>query len=84
MKQSLYMGCTASRHAQLGIHAVINARGGCAALNDNSSIEEIEMYRDARNIRERLAHRVRFYQFGSRCFRRHARQFHHLLAEVGE
>ncbi len=65
------LGCTAARHAQIGIDAVINARAGRYDLN-NETTEEIEMQRDAQRIRDRLASRIRFYQFNSRHFRKRA------------
>lgn len=66
----LNLGCTVYTHKRLGIHAVINARGGQQWRNDQDRIEEIEMRRDARALRERIENRVSVYQFGSRCFRR--------------
>ena len=77
----LQIGCTLGRHAQLGIDAVINARGGLQALNDLPQ-EQIEMERDARNIG--LASSVRFYQFNSRFFRRHQGRVAHLLSRYDD
>lgn len=65
----LNLGCTIARHKQLGIHAVINARGGNQHLN-NLSINDIELRRDARNIQNKIDNRVRFYQFNSKHFRK--------------
>lgn len=79
----LYLGCTAARHRALGVHAVINARGGRPELND-LSLEEIERERDARAIRDRLERRVRFYGFGSRFFRRHRERFAHLISNPND
>lgn len=71
IKKPLALGCTKARHERLGIHAVINARGGQAHLNDYSwDIEEIEMRRDAQKIKDWLSKRIRFYQFCSRYFRK--------------
>ncbi len=76
---ALYLGCTAARHARLGIHAVVNARGGHAALNA-PTIEDTEMMRDARKVRDRIERRVRFYQFNSRFFRRNHKRLAHLVS----
>jgi hypothetical protein len=75
----LYLGCTAFRHAQIGVNAIVNARAGRQHLND-LTIEDVEMQRDARNIRARIEKRVRFYQFNSRHFRRRMAQLKHLLS----
>jgi hypothetical protein len=74
----LNIGCTAARHAKLGIHAVINARGGMQHLN-SQTIEDIEMIRDARKIQGWKDRRVCFYQFNSKHFRK-AKQVQHLLS----
>lgn len=75
----LNLGCTAARHKELGIIAVINARAGLQHLNDQT-IEDIELMRDARAIRDRINSRVRFYQFNSKFCRRHIAKLSHLLA----
>jgi hypothetical protein len=79
MKKILNLGCTAFRHKQIGIHAVINARAGRQDLNDLTT-EDIEMRRDARKILDRVNNRVRFYQFNSKHFRK-AAQLQHLLSD---
>lgn len=78
MTKVLNIGCTAARHKQLGIHAVINARGGNQQLNCQT-IEDIELKRDARKIGDWLNNRVRFYQFNSKHFRK-AKGVQHLLS----
>lgn len=83
MRTKLNLGCTLAEHQRLGIHAVVNARGGQLGLN-NKSIQEIEMERDARRIRDYKLSRVRFYQFNSRWFRNRTREVGHLLAERNE
>ena len=67
--RKLFLGCTLARHQRLGIHAVINARAGQQWRNFDT-IQDIEMQRDARRLRDWLSLRIRFYRFGSRCFRR--------------
>lgn len=79
----LDMGCTVSRHKRIGVNAVVNARAGLQSLND-LSLDEIEMERDARNIRERIANRVRFYQFNSQFFRHHQERFAHLISRYDD
>ncbi len=79
----LNIGCTAARHARLGINAVVNARGGLQILNDQS-IDEIELYRDARKIKDWLTSRIRFYQFNSGFFRRHKSRLGHLLSRYDD
>lgn len=69
-RKPLLLGCTAARHAELGIDAVVNARGGRGHELNNETHEEIEARRDANRIRDRLTRRVRVYQFCSRAFRR--------------
>lgn len=81
-RQILNLGCTAFRHKQIGIHAVINARAGRQDLN-NRSDEEIEMRRDAEKIRQKLESRIRFYQFNSKAFRK-APQVQHLLSSYDD
>lgn len=65
----LYLGCTAARHAQIGINAVVNARAGRQSLND-MTMAEVEMMRDAIKVRQHRASRVIIHQFNSRPFRR--------------
>jgi len=83
VKRTLYLGCTADRHHELGAHAAVNARAGQAHLN-MPTIEDIELMRDAIKIREHLEHRVRFYQFNSRFCRRHQHRLAHLLSDPHE
>lgn len=78
----LHIGCTAARHARLGIHAIINARGGMQHLN-SQTIEDIEMIRDARNIQNWINGRMRFYSFNSKHFRK-AKQVQHLLSSYDQ
>ena len=66
----LNLGCTLHTHKRLGIHAVINARGGQQWRNDQENIQEIEAKRDAQAVRDWQMSRIRFYQFTSRTFRR--------------
>lgn len=80
--KTIDIGCTAARHKQIGIHAVINARGGMQHLND-LSLNDIEMQRDARKIRDKVNSRVRFYQFNSKHFRK-AHQVQHLLSSYND
>lgn len=82
-KTSLYLGCTEARHRELGVDAVINARGGRLDLND-WTMEDQELLRDARAIRERLARRVRWYGPSSKFFRRHVERVEHLISQQGE
>ena len=74
MQKRLYVGCTAARHAELGIHAIINARGGMQYLNDHPidtrNQQEMEMWRDAWKVIAYREQRVIIHQFGSRWFRR--------------
>lgn len=76
----LYLGCTLYRAQELGIDAVINARGGRLDLNDWTQ-EDTELQRDARAIRDRLERRVRWYGPNSRFFRRHRARIEHLIAD---
>lgn len=80
--KTLHIGCTAARHKQIGIHAVVNARGGNQHLNSLTN-EDIEMKRDARKIHDRLNSRIRFYQFNSKHFRK-AGTVHHLLSDYND
>lgn len=77
--KTLYLGCTEFRHQQIGINAVVNARAGLQCLN-NPTIEDVEMLRDARKVREKLASRTRFYQFNSKAFRRNLWRLGHLIS----
>jgi len=79
----LYLGCTKARHAEIGIHAVINARGSRQDLNDLTP-EDIELMRDADHIHNRIGNRVRFYQFNSRFFRRNQSKLQHLLSSYND
>lgn len=79
----LYLGCTKAVHDRIGIHAVVNARGGLQHLNQ-PTIEDIELKRDAQKIRDWQAKRVRFYQFNSRFFRRHINRVQHLLSSYSD
>ena len=79
-RKALYLGCTVARHRAIGIHAVINARGGRLDLND-LTLDEIEMKRDACAVRARIDARVRFYQVTSRFFCRHQARIAHLISD---
>jgi hypothetical protein len=78
----LNLGCTKFRHDQIGIHAVINARGGNQHLN-NRTTEDIELQRDARNIQDYKTKRIRFYQFNSKHLRK-ASDVQHLLSSYND
>ena len=80
VKYPLNLNCTAARHAKIGVHAVVNARGGCQWRNDMTH-EDTELLRDARAIRDRLAFRIRFYGFNSKFFRRHRARLSHLVSD---
>ena len=77
--EPLNMGCTLARHQAIGIDAVVNARGGETWRND-LTLEEIELRRDGRKIKDWQFGRVRFYQVNSRFFRRHLERIEHLLS----
>lgn len=79
----LYLGCTKTRHAQIGVHAIVNARAGLQCLNDLTQ-EDIEIRRDADKIRKRIENRIRFYQFNSKFFRRHQSRFQHLISSYDD
>lgn len=79
----LYLGCTAARHKRLGVHAVVNARGGHPELNDLTD-EDIEMRRDADSIARRISGRVRFYGFSSKFFRRRRVALEHLISRYDD
>lgn len=76
----LNIGCTVARHKQIGINAVVNARGGRRDLNVLTD-EDVELRRDAHKIRDWHAHRVRIHQFNSRFARRHRNRLGHLISE---
>ena len=77
----LYLGCTKFRHAQLGVHAVINARSGRPDLNDRSP-DEIELYRDAEFIRRPNGG---FWRGPcSRFFRRHRDRIAHTISDPND
>lgn len=79
MTYPLALGCTVARHRQLGVNAIINARGKRQDLNALTH-EDIELQRDAQGIRAWLQRRVRWYGPRSRFFRRHRRRIAHLIA----
>jgi len=79
-RQSLYLGCTRYRHAQIGVNAIINARAGRQDLNDVTQ-EDTELMRDAIKIREKIARRVAIHQFNSRFLRRNRHRVEHLLSD---
>lgn len=79
MTYPIRLGCTRGRHDQIGIHAVVNARAGRQDLNDLTQ-EDIELQRDGRAIKRRIAERVRWYGPHSRFFRRHRARIEHLIA----
>ena len=81
--KKLYLGCTKARHAQLGVDAVVNARGGLQHLNDLSH-EEIELERDGRAIKDWLRRRVRWYGPNSKFFRRNRARIEHLIASYDD
>ena len=83
MNYPLNLGCTIARHQRLGIIAVINARAGRQDLNDQS-LDDIELERDARKIKDRLLNRVRFYQVNSKFFRRHINRIAHLISRYDD
>ena len=84
-RKLLDLGCTQWRHEQIGIHAVVNARGSLQHLN-NRSMEEIELIRDSRKVKDRLNQRIRFYQFTSQYFRRpkNRKRVEHLLSRYDD
>lgn len=79
----LYIGCTTARHKTIGIDAVVNARAGEQWRND-LTLDEIELRRDGRAIKDRLQKRVRFYQVNSKFFRRHINRISHLLTHYDD
>jgi len=83
MKYPLYIGCTLARHNQIGIDAVINARGKEQWRNDET-LDEIELRRDGQAIRNHLTDRIRFYQVNSKFFRRHFKQINHMIASYDD
>jgi hypothetical protein len=83
-RKPLLLGCTAARHAELGIDAVVNARGGRGHDLNNPTHQEIEAQRDANRVRDRITHRVRVYQYCSRSFRRAPADVQALLSDYRE
>lgn len=83
MNYPLDIGCTAARHEQIGINAVVNARAGLQHLN-RQTIEDVELMRDAMKIKNRLENRVRFYQVNSRFWRRHQKRIAHLISDYND
>lgn len=83
METHLDLGCTVARHKQIGVNAIVNARAGLQNLND-LSIEDIELRRDARKIRQHAAERVIIHQFNSRFLRRHRNRVRHLISDWSE
>lgn len=79
----LQLGCTKARARDLGIIAIVNARGGRQDLNDLTQ-EQIELERDARAIRDKLTRRVRWYGPTSKFFRRHRARIAHLIDSRGD
>lgn len=80
MAKYLYLGCTLARHKQIGIDAVINARGGLQHLNDRS-IEEIKLMRDGIKIKQKKEFRVAIHQFNSKFCRRNQSKLNHLISD---
>lgn len=78
------IGCTAARHAQIGIDAIVNARGGLGGQLNNLTIEEENLRRDARAMQARIHGRVRWYGPNSKYLRRRKSRFAHLISERGE
>mgnify|MGYP000323631263 CR=1 FL=1 len=76
----LNLGCTALVHEAIGIHAVVNARGGQQHLNQPTQ-EDIELMRDGRKIKDKVQHRIVMRQVNSRFFRRHQHRIEHLLSD---
>lgn len=83
MIKPLYLGCTAREHKRIGIDAVINARG-LELWRNNKELEEIELIRDARRIKEKTENRVNFYQICSKFFRRNKYRIAHLLSNYSD
>ena len=52
-------------------------------MNDQS-LDDIELERDARKIKDRLANRIRFYQVNSKFFRRHINRIAHLISRYDD
>jgi len=83
MKYPLHIGCTAERHRRIGIDVVVNARAGLQRLND-LTLDEIELERDGRAIKDRVQRRIRMYQVSSKFFRRHRNRIAHLLSSYDD
>lgn len=81
--KTLNLGCTRHRYKQIGIDAIINARGGLQHLND-LFLDDIEMMRDSIAIRRRISERVRFYGFDSKAFRRNQTRLAHLVSDYND
>jgi len=77
--KSLYLGCARARRREIGIDAVINARGGLQDLNDLTE-DDRALRRDAAGIRGCVERRVRWYGPESKFFRRHRARIQHLIA----
>jgi len=78
-RKGLYVGCTAHRHQQIGVHIAINARAGELWRNDDT-LNETEMKRDAQAVKEWRRIRLRFFpRFYSKWFRKHMK---HILEEL--
>jgi len=83
MKYPIEIGCTITRHHQIGIDAIINARGKEQWRND-LTLDEIELRRDGRAIRSHLTDRIRFYQVNSKFYQRHFKQISHMIASYDD
>jgi len=78
MRYPVSIGCTSFRHRQIGVNAVVNARAGRQDLNE-ISLEDTELMRDARKIRDWVERRVVCRQFNSRFMRRNRHRVRHIL-----
>jgi hypothetical protein len=83
MPEQLQLGCTASRHRQIGIDAIINARGGLQFLNEQT-MRDIELMRDGAGIRAHQKRRIRWYGPNSRFFRKHRARIEHMIARYDD
>lgn len=72
----LYLGCTKARHKQIGIDAVVNARGGLQHLNDRTE-RDWQLYRDSQKVKNRIYVR----RFESKVFRKRMAHKEHGYAE---
>lgn len=75
-----YVGCTVSRHHDLGAHAGINARSGEPWRNSMSDLDW-RLFRDGNQVRDIRAIQLIAYQFETRWFRK---RFSHLLTDRSE